>query len=134
MPWAYPDSPESYLRLLRAVDRPQFGVHLDPVNLVNCPQRYYHTPGLLRKCFDLLGPMIKSCHAKDVLLASRLTVHLDEVRPGIGNLCYRTYLRELAKLDPYTPLMLEHLPDETEYQLAAHYIRTVAGWAGVSFW
>ena len=29
MPWIYPDSADSYLRLIRAVDRDRFGVHLD---------------------------------------------------------------------------------------------------------
>jgi len=30
MPWMYPDSPQSYLRLLQAVDRRQFAVHFAP--------------------------------------------------------------------------------------------------------
>ena len=30
MPWAYPDSVDSYLRLIAAIDRRAFGVHLDP--------------------------------------------------------------------------------------------------------
>ena len=33
MPWMDPDSPESYLRLIADIDRPQLGVHLDVVNL-----------------------------------------------------------------------------------------------------
>jgi hypothetical protein len=37
MPWSPPDSPDSYLELIGAVERRQFGVHLDPVNLVNSP-------------------------------------------------------------------------------------------------
>src|SRR5579872_2882145 len=41
MPWMYPDSPESYLRLIQAIDRPAFGVHLDPANLLCSPQRFY---------------------------------------------------------------------------------------------
>lgn len=126
MPWMYPDSPESYQELLRAIDRPGFAVHLDPVNLVNCPSRYFRTGDLLRDCFARLGPQIRSCHAKDIALADRLTVHLDEVRPGTGNLDYRTYLRELDRLDPDTPLMLEHLPNEEEYDLAAAYVRKIA--------
>ena len=31
MQWIFPDSPDNYLRLITAIDRPQFGVHLDPV-------------------------------------------------------------------------------------------------------
>lgn len=58
-------------------------------------------------------------------------VHLDEVRPGRGNLNCRVFLRELDKLDPDTPLMLEHLPSEEEYTLAAQYIRSIAEEIGV---
>jgi sugar phosphate isomerase/epimerase len=51
---------------------------------------------------------------------------LEEVRPGQGNLDYVTFLGELDRLDPDTPIMLEHLPNQEEYALAAEYIRTVA--------
>jgi sugar phosphate isomerase/epimerase len=84
MPWSPPDSPDSYLELIGAVERRQFGVHLDPVNLVNSPAKYYDDAGLLRDCFAKLGPHIKSCHAKDVTLANELTVHLAEVRRHVG--------------------------------------------------
>lgn len=131
MPWSYPDSPESYARLLKAIDRPAFGVHLDPVNLVSSPQRYFGNGDLIRECFRLLGPHIKSCHAKDILLHETLTVHLDEVRPGLGHLDYATYLGCLHQLDQEVPLMLEHLPDEAEYTLAAKHIRDVAQLSGV---
>jgi sugar phosphate isomerase/epimerase len=132
MPWAYPDSADSYLRLIQAIDRPTFGVHLDPVNLVCSPQRYYANAALLSECLDKLGPYIRSCHAKDIMLRDTLTVHLDEVRPGLGSLDYRTFLRGLSKLDPDTPLMLEHLPDEQEYDLAAAYVRGVADKEGLA--
>ena len=38
MPWVYPDSVDSYLDLLRAIDRRQVAVHLDPVNIVSSPE------------------------------------------------------------------------------------------------
>jgi hypothetical protein len=63
MPWAYPDSPDSYLRLLKAIDRKHFAAHLDPVNLVCSPQRYFASGQLIRECFEKLGPYIRSCHA-----------------------------------------------------------------------
>ena len=126
MPWMYPDSPESYLRLYEQIDRPHNAVHLDPVNLVNSVQRYFATGDLIRDCFAQLGPHIRSCHAKDIHLQDNLTVHLDEVRPGAGALDYQTFLTELEKLDPDTPLMLEHLPNEAEYDAAAVHVRGVA--------
>ena len=126
MPWMYPDSADSYLRLLRAVGRKQFGVHLDPVNLVCSPQRYFGNAALIRDCFAKLGPHIRSCHAKDILLGENLTVHLSEVRPGLGALDYAVLLQELDRGDPETPLMLEHLQTDEEYRLAADYVRSVA--------
>ena len=132
MPWAYPDSPDSYLRLLKAIDRKRFAVHLDPVNLICSPQRYFKNGQLIRECFRKLGPYIKSCHAKDILLSTKLTTHLDEVRPGLGGLDYAVFLRELSKL-PDTPLMLEHLPNAEEYRLAATHLRSVAKSIGLSF-
>jgi sugar phosphate isomerase/epimerase len=132
MPWAYPDSPDSYLRLLKAIDRQQFAVHLDPVNLVCSPQRYYGNGALIRECFQKLGPYIKSCHAKDILLQEKLTTHLDEVRAGTGGLDYVTFLRELSRL-PGVPLMLEHLSKAEDYDKAAAYIRSVAQTEGLRF-
>lgn len=132
MPWMYPDSLESYQALIRAIDRPGFGVHFDPVNLVNSPQRYFRNGDLIRACVATLGPQIRSVHLKDIQLATRLTVHLDEARPGQGGLELRTLLRELHKLDPTLPLMLEHLPTETEYDLAAAHVRAVATEEGIA--
>ncbi len=126
MPWAYPDSVESYEKLIKAIDRKQFAVHLDPVNLIVSPQVYYKNGEMISEAFKKLGPYIKSCHAKDILLIEdELTPHLPEVRAGHGNLNYAVYLKELSKLNNI-PLMLEHLNSAEEYNLAAEYIRGVA--------
>ncbi len=130
MPWMYPNSPESYARLIEAVDRERFGVHLDPVNIVCSPQIYYNTTALLDECFRMLGPHIKSCHAKDILMHDRLTVHMDEVRPGLGNLDYRAFMRGLGRLDD-VPLMIEHLSAPEDFRAAAAYIRNMAQAEGV---
>ena len=131
MPWMFPDSAASYLRLIRAIDRPRFAVHLDPLNLVCSPKRFYRTGDLIRDFVHRLGAHIRSCHAKDIALGGQLTVHLDEVRPGLGTLDYPAYLKALDGLDPDTPLMLEHLPSAEEYALAAQHLRSVAGTLGV---
>jgi len=125
MPWVVPDSPDCYLTLIEAVDRPMFGVHLDPVNMINCPSRYYNNAEFLGECFSKLGRWIVSCHGKDITLRDRLTVHLDEVRPGLGELDYEVFLRELGRLPSDVPLILEHLPQE-EYPAAREYVIAVA--------
>ncbi len=133
MPWAYPDSADSYEKLIQAIDRKGFGVHLDPVNLVISPQVYFASGAMIRNCFRKLGPHIKSCHAKDILLKEDIyTPHLDEVRAGLGGLDYTVLLRELSKLTD-VPLMMEHLPNQGEYKLAAEYIRSVGQKAGIAF-
>ena len=131
MPWMYPDSAESYLDLLHAIDRKQVAVHLDPVNIVCSPQRYYANAALLRECFAKLGPWIVSCHAKDIQISDQLTVHLDEKAPGEGELDYAVYLTELDKLDPDIPLILEHMHTADEYRAGAAYVRSVAQQVGV---
>ena len=132
MPWMYPDSLASYQRLIAAIDRPGFGVHFDPVNLINSPQRYFQNAALIRECVAALGPAMRSVHLKDIQLANRLTVHLDEVRPGQGGLAINTLLRELHRLTPDLPVMLEHLPNAAEYELAAAHVRGVAQAEGIT--
>jgi sugar phosphate isomerase/epimerase len=133
MPWVFPDSPDTYLDLLKAIDRKQFGVHLDPVNIINCPRRAYDTRRFLRECFEKLGPHIKACHAKDIRFSQHLTIHLDECAPGEGLLDYEMYLGELARLDPDIPLSLEHMTTPQEYLAAAHHLRAVAERIGATW-
>lgn len=131
MPWMYPDSVDSYVDLVRAIDREAFSVHLDPVNLICSPQRYFGNADLLRDAIGRLGPGIRSCHAKDIILSSRLTTHLDETRPGSGALDYAVFLTELNGLGSDITVMIEHLATEEDYRVAAAYIRSVAASAGV---
>jgi len=131
MPWSLPDSPDIYLELIGAIDRPRFAVHLDPTNLINSPAKFYDNAGLLRECFAKLGPHIKCCHAKDITLANELTVHLAEAIPGQGALDYRVLLTELDRLDPDTPILVEHLTTDAEYAEAVAHIRSVAGSLGL---
>jgi sugar phosphate isomerase/epimerase len=133
MGWALPDSPDSYLRLIKAIDRPAFGVHLDPCNLVNSPEKFYHNTALLNECFDKLGRWIVSCHAKDLAWDVEMNVHFREVIPGKGSLDYATYLRRLAELPHNPPLMLEHLASAQDYTTARQHIFEVGRGAGLSF-
>jgi L-ribulose-5-phosphate 3-epimerase UlaE len=133
MPWTIPDNIEIYLKLIDTIDRPRFAVHLDPVNMINSPARFYGNAKFLRECFAKLGPWIVSCHAKDIQMSGKLTVHLDEVRLGQGGLDYGVFLSELNCLSGDVPLLFEHLPEE-EYPLTRDYIVDVAERTGVSFY
>lgn len=132
MPWSYPDSVDTCLQLLRAVDRKQFAVHLDPMNIVKSPRDYFGNGALIKDCFRRLGPYIRSCHGKDIRLKEDVyTPQLEECRPGLGQLDYHTYLTELSKLKDI-PLMLEHLPSAAEYEQAASYVRSVGREMGIA--
>lgn len=131
MPWSFPDSPETYLRLIEAIDRRQFGVHFDPVNMIWSPRLYFNNGAFIRDCFKKLGPYLRSCHAKDIHMPDNLyTPHFDEVRPGLGHLDYEVFLNELSGF-PEVPLMMEHLQTAGEYSLAAAYIRGVGAASGI---
>ena len=132
MPFMLPDSPDSYLELIRAIGRDRFAVHLDPVNMISNPRRYFNNAEFLRECFSKLGPYIKSVHAKDIIIMPELTVHLEERRPGSGSLDYAVFLQEMSKLKDI-PMMLEHLEKPEEYNLAAEYIRKVGSETGIRF-
>ena len=132
MQWTLPDSADSYLELIQAVDRKAFGVHLDPTNLINSPRRFYDTGAVISECVEKLGPHIASCHAKDVAMdLTAAIVHLSETRIGTGNLDYAMYLECLDSLGRDVPLMLEHLGSAEEYKLAADEVRLVANRMGI---
>ena len=132
-PWILLDGPEVYLELIRAIDRPGLGVHLDPANLVTHPRAFYDTAGLINECFDLLGPHVVSCHAKDVhwTLDAR-TVGIEEVVPGRGVLDYTTLVRRAHSLSPDLPLIIEHVETEANFDEAARYIRRMCIESGVA--
>jgi sugar phosphate isomerase/epimerase len=131
MQFVYPDSPEATLELIRAIDRPAFAAHIDPVNIILTPRQYFDNGALIRECFALLGPHIVSCHAKDLVLRNELALHLDEVRLGLGRLDYRAYLAELDRLKG-VPLLLEHLPDD-QYAAARDAVVAIGAEIGVRF-
>lgn len=132
MPWVFPDSADTYLSLIKGIDRKGFGVHFDPVNIISSPRAYYRNGEIIKDFFAKLGPNIRNCHAKDILLGGKLTVHLDEVIPGQGNLDYRIFLTELNKLHPDTTLIIEHLSTNDQYKQASDYIRKTASELNIS--
>ncbi len=126
-------------RLADAVDRPQFSIHYDLANLIDNAASYFDHGHLLDESRELLGTRIVSAHAKDLTLASpSISVQLDEVLPGRGNLDYAGMLKMLDGLPHYfggaadLPLMIEHLDTEAEYEEAGVYIRGVAKQHGIS--
>jgi sugar phosphate isomerase/epimerase len=133
MPWIYPNSVDSYIKLLKTIDRDRFAVHFDPVNLMNSLDNYYNNAKIIKHTFEELGPYIKSCHGKDTILETNLTTHINETQPGLGNLDYAVYLSELSKLNDI-PLMLEHMEEPKQYKAALKHLHGVAKENNLNFY
>ncbi len=133
MPWMVPDSPDAYLQLIRDVDRPQFGAHMDFVNMINCPRRYLAPEKFIEECFMKLGPYIKSTHIKDSRMhPTNLTTILEECSPGEGTLDYTRVLRIMDRyLSAEAPVLLEHMQTFEEYRTAYDYVAARAKEAGI---
>lgn len=130
MGWSLPNTADSYVHLIKAVDRKQFGAHVDICNVIDSAQKYYSNAKVTEEIFRKLGPWILSCHAKDV---GPNATHLVETIPGRGGIDYAAYLKAIAGLHRETPLMLEHLKTAEEYDEARTYVQSVARQAGVTF-
>lgn len=134
MPFCLPHSADSYLKLIEAVDRPEFGVHMDAVNLINSVDLCFDTTAVINDCFAKLGPHIVSCHLKDIKLdENALTTHFDEVLPGEGWFDLATYLLEIERLPHQPPVMIEHLSTKEDYDRAREYVMRLGAEVGVEF-
>ena len=123
MPWMVPTGPEEYVRLLEAVDRDRFAVHMDVINMINSADRYFHPEEFVDKCADLLGRQIRSCHIKDVHLDGRYTIRLEECGPGDGEFPLRYYVSKMNETDPDMPVILEHLNSDEQYLEYLGYLK-----------
>jgi sugar phosphate isomerase/epimerase len=130
MPWSLPDSPDAYVELMQAVDRPAFAVHLDVCNIINSPARFYNNKAVIEECFRKLGPKIVSCHAKDLAWVPAYSLHLAEVVPGRGEIDYAAYVRGVSQLPVDAPLMLEHLDTAAQYDEGRAHIQRIAAGQG----
>ncbi|WP_332369017.1 sugar phosphate isomerase/epimerase family protein [Spirosoma telluris] len=119
MGWSLPDGPDSYLKFMKAIDRPAFGAHVDMANIINNPTRYYNNKALIDETFRKLGRWIVSAHAKDIAPKDG---HFMETMPGRGSLDYVAYIRNVTSLPQEVPLLLEHLRTAEEYDEARQFV------------
>lgn len=127
MPWMIPGSPQECLRLLEEVDRPEFGTHLDVVNMITTPRRYFYNDEFLRECFDKLGGTICSCHLKDIRLKEEYTFQLEETACGAGSLDLELYARLATEENASMPMIIEHLHTDEEYLASIRYVQQRLG-------
>lgn len=126
-PFSVLDTPENVYKFYRAVDRKEFAVHLDLVNLVVSPYTYFNNGEVFEECLKLFGEKIVSCHIKDILMeVPSISVILKEVVIGRGNLDLGKYLMGINNLPRKIPMILEHLETEEKYLEAANNVRKIA--------
>ncbi len=125
MPWMIPTGPKEYLRLIEAVGRDRFAVHMDIINMISSAERYFHPEEFIDECADLLGSRIRSCHIKDVHLDSRYTLRLEECGPGDGEFPLGYYVSKMNEIDEDMPVILEHLDSDDEYIRYMKYLQKV---------
>ncbi len=127
MPWMIPTSPDEYVRLLDSIDRTQVAVHLDLVNMINCPERYFYQERFMEECFEKLKGRICSCHLKDINLRQEYTFQLEEVECGMGNLNIELYTQLATKERVDMPMIIEHLHSDEEYIKSLRYVQKRLG-------
>ena len=123
MPWMVPTGPVEYLNLIEDVARDRFAVHMDIINMINCPDRYFYCTEFLTECFELLGPHIRSCHLKDIRLEPEFTFRLTECACGEGSFDLETYARLATEACPDMPMIIEHLHGDDEYVKSVEYVK-----------
>lgn len=131
-PFNVVDSIENIERLVKAVDRDQFGVHFDLVNLINEPRKYYGHVAIIEEMTRVLGDRIVSAHVKDIkIIEPSISVIMEEVPAGQGIINFGAFFSAINKLPRDIPILMEHLNDEQEYDAAAAHIRQEVKKAGI---
>lgn len=123
MPWMIPTGPDETVRLLEDVNREAFGVHLDMVNMVNSPERYFFLDEFMEDCFGKLGDKILSCHLKDIRLKEEFTFQLEETKCGLGTMNIKKHLELVDRYNSDMPVIIEHLDSDEAYKDALRYVQ-----------
>lgn len=127
MPWMVPSGPDEYLKLIKDVNRPQFGVHMDLINMINCPERYFFMDEFMEECFTKLKGHICSCHLKDIILREEFTFQLRETFCGDGAFNIELYTKLATAENPNMPMLIEHLHTDEEYRNSMCYVQNRLG-------
>ena len=122
MPWMVPAGPDDYLRLLEEVERDEFAVHFDFINMINSAERFFHMNDFMDECFEKLGKYTVSCHLKDIKLLPDYTFCVKETKCGDGAMDIKRFIYKANKIDPDMPVIIEHLDTDKEYFESVQYV------------
>jgi sugar phosphate isomerase/epimerase len=99
-------TPEIAREVLDAVNSPWVRCDYDSANWITL-EDIYDTGRALNHHFDTVGKHIVSCHAKDIRIENRLTLHLQDGCPGKGLMDFKTLFRRMEALNPDFPVISE---------------------------
>jgi sugar phosphate isomerase/epimerase len=100
------DSAEVTKEILDEVDSAWVRCDFDSANWITLPT-VFNTGPAIDHMFDVLGDHIVSCHAKDIWVENRLTVHLQDGCPGKGLMDFKTLFIRMEQLNPDYPIIVE---------------------------
>ena len=127
MPWMIPDGPDCYKKLLECVSRERFAVHMDIINMINGPDRYFFGEDFMERTFETLGSEIKSCHLKDIKLLDGYTFQLKECACGEGTFNLEKYVELANRCNKDMPMIIEHLSSDEAYFESLKYVKKRLG-------
>lgn len=126
MQWMLPWSVGQYRQFLSDVGRGCCKVHMDIFNMISNPYLYTHQEELMESAVDMLGKEIVSCHIKDIRMGPEASVAIREVPVGTGEANLAYYLKQIGRLDPDIPVLIEHLGSMAEYDKALLFLKTLS--------
>ncbi|MDQ3249658.1 MAG: sugar phosphate isomerase/epimerase [Chloroflexota bacterium] len=115
--------------ILDEVDSPWVRNDYDSANWITL-ETLYDTAGALNHHFDVLGKHIVSCHAKDIWIENKLTLHLQDGCPGKGLMDFKTLFQRMEALDPDYPVIAEGNSTE-ELPFVSELFHKTAGELGI---
>jgi sugar phosphate isomerase/epimerase len=83
----------------------------------------FNTGPALDQMFDVLGEHIVSCHAKDIWIENKLTLHLQDGCCGKGLMDFATLFRRMEALNPEYPVIAEGNSTEELPEVSALFHR-----------
>ncbi len=92
--------------VLDEVDSPWVRSDYDSANWIT-RETVFNTRTALEADFAALGQHIVSCHAKDIWIENRLSLHLQDGCPGSGTMDFHTLFRLIEALSPDYPVIVE---------------------------
>ena len=124
------NTPAVCRRLVDSVRSAKLRLVMDYVNHFESIDQVHNDTQRLNHIFETIGALAPVCHVKDISVANRLVVHLDEAVPGLGELNLALALGLFHAHHPDGYALIEHLgPDQIP--LAAANVRNIAKRAGI---